>query len=82
MPGLAAEARGKSAFIALLLSSPFTRERDRLLLLMFWLYTNVMSMVFARKGNDNQSQGREKTQQMMVCCIQEIVELRVYAVNF
>lgn len=49
---------------------------------MFWLYTNVMSMVFARKGNDNQSQGQEKTQQMMVCYIQEIVELRVYAVNF
>lgn len=49
---------------------------------MFWLYTNVMSMVFARKGNDNQSRGQKKTQQMMVRRIQEIEELRVYAVNF
>lgn len=50
---------------------------------MFWLYTNVMSMVFARKGNDNQSQGRgKKKKQMMVRGVQEIEELRVGAVNF
>lgn len=49
---------------------------------MFWLYTNVMSMVFARKGNDNQSRGQKKKQQMIVRRIQEIEELRVYAVNF
>lgn len=45
-----------------------------------------MSMVFARKGNDNQSRGqkerRKKTQQMMARRVQEIEELRVGAVNF
>lgn len=45
-----------------------------------------MSMVFARKGNDNQSRGQKergkKKQQMMACRVQEIEELRVGAVNF
>lgn len=54
---------------------------------MFWLYTNVMSMVFARKGNDNQSRGQKERrkknpQQMMARRVQEIEELRVGAVNF